>query len=139
MATERLRENPRHSFFLSGKSLNIGARGGLVDEKHRSRMGDSIWLFLWCLHRQTTQNGTTGLVLSGHAVTYQMIELDTGIKSRTLRRWMARLKKHGYLEVTRAENALAGNVIRVLNAKKFTPAQGALKLSANPVEKLWKS
>ena len=36
--------------------LWIGAKGGLAEQKHRRRMGEAIWLFLWLLTRQTDLN-----------------------------------------------------------------------------------
>ncbi|MDD4989110.1 MAG: hypothetical protein PHV42_01655 [Candidatus Pacebacteria bacterium] len=42
---------------------------GLLDPKHRQRMGVAVWEFLWCLDRVTKINADgLGLVLGGKPV-----------------------------------------------------------------------
>jgi hypothetical protein len=115
---------------IGGKALNSGIRGGLWDAKHYDRMGDAVWLFGWLVHRQTTQTNGTGLVLRGLPLTYAEISADTGWQERTLQRWMARLRRAGYIEVK--HSIYSRMVIRILNAKKFSPKQFDLALSSPP-------
>jgi hypothetical protein len=93
-------------------------------------MGESVFLFGWLVLRQTTQRNGTGLVLRGKPLTYADITADTGWPERTLRRWMARLRKAGYVEVK--HSVYSRMVIRILNAKKFNPKQLELPTAHPP-------
>jgi hypothetical protein len=77
-------------------------------------MGDAVWLFDWCLWRQTRN---TGWVLGGSVVTYAKIQRDTGFAERTLQRWMHILKSEGYIEVS--YSSYKRMRIRVANPKKL--------------------
>jgi hypothetical protein len=115
---------------IGGKGLNSGIRGGLWEKKHSDAMGESVFLFGWCVLRQTTQRNGTGLVLRGKPLTYADITADTGWPERTLQRWMARLQQAGYIEVS--HSVYSRMVIRILNAKKFNPKQLDLPTSPCP-------
>lgn len=106
---------------LRGKHLNSGIRGGLWEEQHFQRIGPAVWLFGWLIHRQTRERDGVGLVLAGSPLTYQIIGQDTGIAERTLKRWMARLARAGYVQVT--HTAHKRMIIRITKAKKFGPQQ----------------
>lgn len=106
---------------LRGKHLNSGIRGGLWEDEHFQRMGPSVWLFGWLVHRQTRERHGVGLVLGGSPLTYEIISQDTGIAPRTLKRWMARLVCAGYVCVT--HTAHKRMVIQISKAKKFGPQQ----------------
>ena len=106
---------------MRGKQLNSGIRGGLWDDAHLDRMGHAVWLFGWLVHRQTRERFGVGLVLGGSPLTYEMIREDTGMPARTLKRWMSRLVRAGYVRVThRAHKRM---VIEIVKAKKFGPQQ----------------
>lgn len=94
----------------------VGARGGLIDEKHRKAMGEAVFLFMWCLLRQTGQKDGWGVVLYGKPVTYDFIFSETGFALRTLQRWMATLISEKYLRVLYDRR---GMVIHVAKAKKW--------------------
>lgn len=106
---------------MRGKHLNSGIRGGLWEEEHLLRMGPAVWLFGWLVHRQTRERDGIGLVLAGSPLTYEIIRQDTGIAVRTLKRWMARLGRSGYIQVTHV--ARKRMVIQIAKAKKFGPQQ----------------
>ncbi|MGH9727034.1 MAG: hypothetical protein ACRD4V_00395, partial [Candidatus Acidiferrales bacterium] len=106
---------------MRGKNLNCGIRGGLWDEAHLERMGAAVWLFGWLVHRQTRERDGVGLVLGGSALTYAMIQDDTGYSRRTLQRWMADLRRGGYVRVRRTCHSRM--IIEVLKAKKFGAKQ----------------
>jgi hypothetical protein len=110
------------------KNLNTGLRGGLFEAKHGAQMGPAVWLYGWLVLRQTTEHGSTGLVLGGRPITYREIEQETGFNRRTLERWMRRLRRGGYIEtvLAMAAGAGVGLVIRILKAKKFGPGQRRL-------------
>lgn len=106
---------------MRGKHLNSGIRGGLWEEQHFQGMGPAVWLFGWLIHRQTRERDGVGLVLAGSPLTYRIISQDTGIAERTLKRWMARLARAGYVQVTHAAHKRM--IIRIAKAKKFGPQQ----------------
>lgn len=106
---------------MRGKNLNCGIRGGLWDEAHLERMGAAVWLFGWLVHRQTRERDGVGLVLGGSALTYEMIQGDTGYSRRTLQRWMADLRRGGYVRVRRTCHSRM--IIEILKAKKFGAKQ----------------
>lgn len=106
---------------MRGKQLNSGIRGGLWDDAHLERMGSAVWLFGWLVHRQTRERFGVGLVLGGSPLTYERIREDTGMPVRTLKRWMSRLARGGYIRVIhRAHKRM---VIEIVKAKKFGPQQ----------------
>jgi hypothetical protein len=106
---------------LRGKHLNSGIRGGLWEEQHFQGMGPAVWLFGWLVHRQTRERDGVGLVLAGSPLTYQIIGEDTGIAERTLKRWMARLVRAGYVQIR--HGAHRRMIIQIAKAKKFGPQQ----------------
>jgi len=106
---------------MRGKQLNSGIRGGLWDDAHLERMGPAVWLFGWLVHRQTRERFGVGLVLGGSPLTYETIRQDTGMPIRTLKRWMSRLIRSGYVRVTHAGHKRM--VIEIVKAKKFGPQQ----------------
>lgn len=120
---------------MKGKELNSGIRGGLWDRKHSDTMGMAVYLFGWCVHRQTTQRNGVGLVLRGKPMTYDIISQDTGWETWKLRRWMKILQDTGYLAVK--YTTFHRMIIRVLKAKKFDPKQ--LELPAQLVRNVHES
>lgn len=110
-------------------NINSGIRSGLITAKHYSQMGEAVWLYNWCVTRQTIQRHGVGLVLRGREITYEYIIEDTEeegycFTERTLRRWMRRLVGMAYLEVR--YTIYKRMVIRILKAKKFTDKQNDL-------------
>jgi hypothetical protein len=77
----------------------IGAKGGLLDQKHVRKMGSSVWLFLYLLRNQTALNQVgEGVVNYGHPLPLKQVTADLrGTPARTLRRWVARLRREGYI------------------------------------------
>ena len=112
---------------LMHKNMNAGVWLGLFEHKHYARMGDAIWLFGWLVGRQTRRNG---LILGGAPMTYERITTDTGIPTRTLRRWMATLKAEGYIEISYLN--FKQMRIRICNPKKFSARQLGLKMKEEP-------
>lgn len=105
-------------------NINSGVRSGLWDAKHAGAMGMSVFLFGWCVTRQTTQRHGEGLVLRGKPISYAQIAAETGFPESTLRKWMRKLVAAKYLDVKYTVYKLM--VIRVLKAKKFPDAQRSL-------------
>lgn len=101
-----------------------GIRNGLWTWEHIQRLGPALGLFGWCISRQTTQNGSSGLVFGGEPVLLERICEDLeGAPPRTVQRWLQILRQQNYVETTWTPR---GIVIRVLNAKKERWAQPRL-------------
>ena len=87
---------------MKGKGYYIGERAGVLERKHIKAMGPSRWLFSWAIRRQTgTSREGWGIVLYGNTITYDVICTDLGTPITTLRRWMTRLIKQGYVKTIR--------------------------------------
>jgi DnaA-like protein len=93
---------------------------GLIDKKHRHKIGPAIWEFLWCIDKQT---GPHGLVLGGRPVTLAEIAGSFGVTRRHVSSALGRLGQHRYISVTQNQRGL---IIRVLNQKKFGPRRRRL-------------
>lgn len=69
-------------------------RRGLVFEpnaRHYNQMKQAVWLYLYCLVNADAQRGTLFRKIS-------TVSKDTGIPTRTIRRWLGILTKHQYIE-----------------------------------------
>lgn len=99
------------------KGFGIYVKNDLLEPKHISNMGEAVWLYLWLLDKMTSinENGV-GKVLGNKPVVYEQIELELGISLRTYRRWIAKLKEHGYIATLRTPRGL---IITVHKAKKI--------------------
>ena len=86
-------------------------------------MRESVWLFLYFLRGQTGMNQAgEGIVNYGHTLTLEQISYDTkGIRIRTIRRWIARLRREKYIRTEKHSNN--GLTIWVLKAKSKTKRQ----------------
>lgn len=99
----------------------IQVKNGLLDDDHELRMGPAVWQYMWILDRITKiDEEGIGWVLGGKPVT-----LDEIAKNRsrdTVSRNLQRLKKEGYIDMTRTPYGL---VISVMKAKKEFRRQSA--------------
>ena len=74
-------------------------------------MKESVWLFLWFLDKMTSiSEEGVGKVLGGKPITYEEVSKDLGLTLRTYRRYIATLKKHSYINVTRTPYGLSISV-----------------------------
>jgi len=104
---------------LPKEILWIGAKGGLLAEKHYYAMKDAIWLFQWLLLRQTGLNEIgEGIVNYGHPITRQEITHDTGFADWRIKRWTDRLRRTDYIRTEKSGND--GLIFLVLEAKHKT-------------------
>lgn len=97
----------------------IGAKGGLLAEKHYYAMRDAIWLFQWLLLRQTgVSEAEEGIVNYGHPITREEITTDTGFADWRVKRWTDRLRRTDYIRTEKRGND--GLIFFVLAAKHKT-------------------
>jgi hypothetical protein len=100
----------------------IGAKGGLLDEKHYQAMGESVWLFLYLLLRQTSMNEQgEGIVLYGNPLTREQIASDTGWSKNNIRNWTRRLVKTQYIRAVRSGNDGCVFFVRKAKSKVKNP------------------
>jgi hypothetical protein len=104
---------------LPKEILWVGAKGGLLAEKHYYAMKDAVWLFEWLLLRQTGLNEIgEGVVSYGHPITRQEITDDTGFADWRIKRWTDRLRRTDYIRTQKSGNE--GLIFFVLAAKHKT-------------------
>jgi DNA-binding transcriptional ArsR family regulator len=87
-------------------------RGLVADAtaKHYRAMRASVWLFLYLVIHADRKTGK----LSRR---YETIAQDTGLNKRTVRSWLLRLRRQGYVKVERA----GGSVAIYIQIEKWKP------------------
>lgn len=103
---------------------------GLLTPEHYKKIGNAIWLFLWCISSTTSEKEKDGIVwgiVKGNQP-HKLSDLSEifGVNEKTVRRWLDVLEQHGYLRITRAPYGL---VLTVRNSKR-----GHLKRLDNNVQ-----
>jgi hypothetical protein len=96
--------------------LFVGLKSGLIDVEHQKRMRGAIWLFLWCIMRQTGE-GKEGVCCRGCVVTYEQIAAETGYPRGNIRNWMRVLVRESYV---RLEPQRYGFIIWIQKPRKFS-------------------
>jgi hypothetical protein len=84
---------------VNKESFWIGAKGGLLDEKHIKGMGIAVWMFLYFVRGQTGLNKFgEGIFYYGRPITLAKISEELkGTPIRTVRKWITHLKASGYI------------------------------------------
>jgi hypothetical protein len=84
------------------KGFGIEIKNNLLDPKHLKNMGMSVWLYMWMIDKMTSigENGI-GKVLGGKPIKYKEIKDELNIGRITYVRWVATLRKFGYINVLR--------------------------------------
>ncbi len=98
------------------RSYAIPVWNGILEAKHRRRIGGALWEFLWCLDRITQEKNKLGIVLGGKPVTAKEVTQEFGVYEQTVRRHFDSLEERGYIERTLTP---WGYSIRVKNSLKF--------------------
>jgi DNA-binding transcriptional regulator YhcF (GntR family) len=92
---------------------------GLLTPEHYSKIGNALWLFLWCISSTTTEKEKDGIVwgiVKGNKP-HKLPELAKifEVNEKTVRRWIETLETNGYIKVTRAPYGL---IFTVKNSKR---------------------
>ena len=114
------------------KGYYIEITNNLLDPKHRKNMGTAVWEFMWCLDKITRiDDDGRGWLLGGKPIKLSEIKMDIGIAENHISNNLTKLKKEGYLEITRTP---CGLVIKVMKAqKRFNQkVKSDLTLRSNP-------
>ncbi|CAI6074984.1 hypothetical protein PAECIP112173_02353 [Paenibacillus sp. JJ-100] len=92
---------------------------GILEPDHYKKIGNAIWLFLWCISSTTKEieeEGTVwGVVLGGKPMKLSEIAEYFGVNDKTVSRWLNDLETNKYIELTRAPRGL---ILKVRNSKK---------------------
>ena len=97
-------------------SFNIGARNGLLEQKHIEALGAAVWLYLWFIDKQPKD---TDRVLGGQPITYEHVVQALGVTRRTYTRWLSLLQQGGYIATLRTPRGL---VVTINKPKKWIDA-----------------
>ncbi len=92
---------------------------GLLTPEHYKKIGNAIWLFLWCISSTTSEKEKDGVVwgiVRGNQP-HKLSDLSEvfGVNEKTVRRWLDVLEQHEYIRITRAPYGL---VLTVKNSKR---------------------
>lgn len=89
----------------------IGITNKLLEAKHREKMQESVWLFMWLLDKMTSiSEEGIGKVLGGRPVKYEEVKKDLGISRSTFQRWVNILEKEKYIITIRTPYGLSFSV-----------------------------
>jgi len=97
-------------------SYPIYVWNGILEIKHRKKIGPALWHFIWLINAITKEKDGIGLVLGGAPVLMAEVAASLGESERTTRKNFDRLELHRYIKRTRTPY---GYVIRILNSRKF--------------------
>jgi hypothetical protein len=93
------------------KGYYIEITNNLLDPKHRKRMQESVWLFMWLLDKMTSiSEEGIGKVLGGKPIKYEEIKKDLGISRSTFNRWTDILIKEKYIITIRTPYGLSFSI-----------------------------
>ncbi len=84
--------------------------------EHRSRIGEAIWVFLWCIDRITREKDGVGIVYGGAPVRIRQMVEDLDFSYHTIERHFKILESGRYVARKRTP---CGYVIHVSKSLKF--------------------
>jgi hypothetical protein len=92
--------------------MKIQISQGLLE--HYEKMKESVWLFMWLIDKQTSEEGE---VLFGEPINYNTVAKDIpGLTHITYRRWVNKLKAEKYITLKRNPY---GYIFTINNPKKM--------------------
>ena len=105
---------------MERKGTFFAIASDLLDKAHVDDIGCALWLYLWLIHRTTSEEGPVeqrrGLVLYGRPIMPGQVKADLGLPERTYLRHLHRLEAGGYVTLVKEAK---GYVITVTNSKKW--------------------
>ncbi|WP_416826272.1 hypothetical protein [Ectobacillus polymachus] len=100
-------------------SYPFNTYSGLLTPDHYKKIGNAIWLFLWCISSTTAEKEKDGvvwgIVKGNQPQKYSELALIFGITERTLSTWAKILETNEYIRITRAPYGL---IFSVKNSKR---------------------
>ncbi len=101
-------------------SFPIKVWSGLLNEKHRKKMGESIWLFLLFIDWVTDEKDGIGRVWGGKPVTFNDIKKRYNISRGTYHNYLRLLEKEEYITTKRYRYGLSIFINKSKKRKKKT-------------------
>src|ERR1700730_120180 len=83
------------------ESWPIPLWNGILEPRHRKKIGPAIWEFLWCIDRVTRDENGEGIVLGGAPVTVGKMARELGEHPNSARSHLDDLEKERYIVRTR--------------------------------------
>ena len=100
-------------------SYPFNTYSGILTPDHYKKIGNAIWLFLWCVSSTTAEKEKDGvvwgIVKGNQPQKYPELAKEFGVTERTVRSWAKTLDDNGYIRITRAPYGL---VFSVKNSKR---------------------
>lgn len=107
---------------------------GILEPKHRERIGPAIWIFLYFIDRTTKERPNKqnpdeiqGWVYGKMPLTLKRMSSETGLPERTISRYLFTLECHDYIRTVRTPHGL---IILVQKSAKWLKSEKAVE---NPV------
>lgn len=109
---------------------------GILEPKHRERIGPAIWLFLYFIDRTTKERPNKhnpdeiqGWVYGKMPLTLKRMSSETGLPERTISAHLLRLECHDYIRTVRAPHGL---IILVQKSGKWLKSEKRTKTQSVP-------
>jgi hypothetical protein len=126
------------------KGLFVSA--GLLEKKHRKRIGAALWEFLWLIEKEfkPKDGEPSGVVSGGDPVAASRIAADLGIHVNTVRSNLIRLESQKYIRSEAINGKASRYYISDPKRWQMTPSQKTVvvppqKVVAVPYRKLWRT
>lgn len=103
---------------------------GLLDRHHRKQLGPAWHLYLYLLYRKAFRSAW---VANGMPLPLAILAWSEGVDERVIKRWLARLRKYGYISTKIANPGVregSGVRIRILKAKEWH--RGTMRVIKDP-------
>ena len=107
---------------MGEKRIYVPVLIGIFDPIHMVAIGEAIWLFMWLIHRTTseveTPTGKEGVVMFGKTLSSRDLADElVCYPPRTIRAHLKRLEDGGYIRTEKKPKA--GQVLYILKSKKW--------------------
>lgn len=113
------------------KGFGIEIKNNLLENKHVEQMGNSVWLYMWCIDKMTSiSEQGIGKVLGGKPIKYPEVFKELGITQKTYSRWLSNLRTNGYINTKRTPYGIIFSVNKAF--KRFGKRTDKNVLSNSP-------
>lgn len=107
---------------MKRRTYNIPVSNGILARKHMTKIGEALWLFLWCIDKTTKEIEGRGLVYGGMPIKSTKLAKELNKSPKTIDRWLNTLRRGHYIKTVRTSYGLK---IAVNKSKKFNVGEGS--------------
>ena len=135
MATSPPTRNPTAPDAEGSTVAKFDVAQGLIEARHLQAIGPALGLYLFFLKRKPFG---TPMVAGGRPVPVAIMRAVTGASERTIRAWLRRLERGGYILTSIVNNGghdANGIKVRILKAKDWTANKCRMYADPEPVQK----